>query len=580
MNATEIQTLYIMLDWRSRSLEQIMHDLQASGKRASEVTIRRALKKLQDYVLLDKLDGSYVLSYKNPKVSLIKRLSERFDLTKLLLDSNELVFKSLSEPRSVVELIRLTNISEATVFRSLEDMMETGAVKGKDRLYRLANEELVQLSRVLYEEDVRKKIEPYSDVLFDDGQVLISKVPLGRKGTGTLTGFSIYSSYGMTIHPSYDYYAYGIKEVTLEEVFVHSFLAAQNKLERTHCALFYALNGTKMNLLKVRELVRRFKLEGIWFELQNYVRGLVYKQDLFLPRKEFEERAELYGIDVRKLLPPPAYPAFFEKLGELLDGKVRMFLFGGENMRIRGLKQATKDADVVVEQRKSFDLVRKVLQKMAYRELGPQKMSEADRRLKPSGIFVKEGYPRVDIFTGVICNKFRLSDGMIERSEKKTFGKLQLYLMCKEDLFLLKSITGREADDVDMVTLAKAKDFGWRAVLRELFEQERLIGQHFCHAVLESMEFVIEQLGVKVPVYRELVNHATDLAIVRVLQLKGKRMSIVEIAKSIGDVKEYEVRRRLQQLRKKKIVSAFTASRGRNVYGLGRNADAFMQSKL
>jgi hypothetical protein len=128
--------------------------------------------------------------------------------------------------------------------------------------------------------------------------------------------------------------------------------------------------------------------------------------------------------------------------------------------------------------------------------------------------------------------------------------------------------------------LAKARDFDWRAVLRELFEQERLIGQHFCHAVLESMEFVIEQLGVKVPVYRELLNHATDFAIVRVLQLKCKKMSIVEIAKSIGDVKEYEVRRRLQQLRKKKAVSAFTASGGRNVYGLGRNADAFMRSEL
>lgn len=340
--------MYIMLDWRSRSLEQIMHELHATGKRASEVTIRRALKKLADYFLLDKLDGSYVLSYKNPKVSLIKRLSERFDLAKLLLDSNELVFKSLSEPRNVVELIKLTNLSEVTVFRSLEDMMETGAVKGKDGLYRLANEELLQLSRILYEEDVRKKIEPYSDVLFDDGQVLISKVPLGRKGTGTLTGFSLYSSYGMTIHPAYDY-AYGIQKVTLEEVLVHSLLAAQNKLERTHCALFHALNSTKMNLLKVRELVRRFKLERIWFELQNYVRGLAYNQDLFLPRKEFEERAGLYGIDVRKMLPPPAYPALFEKLGELLDGKLRIFIFGGENMRIRGLKQATKDVDIVVK---------------------------------------------------------------------------------------------------------------------------------------------------------------------------------------------------------------------------------------
>ena len=576
MNATELRTLYILLDWKKRSLEQVVQDINASGKHASEITIRRALKKLIDNNLLERSDSSYSLSYKNPKALLIKRLSARFDLAKILLDSNELVFRALSEPRTVTELIRLTKLSEATVFRGVEDLMEAGAVRREGGLYKLATDELLQLSKILYEEEVRKRIEPYSELIFDDGEVMLSKVPLGRKGTGILTGFSLYSSYGMAIHPAFDYYVYGLQQVTMEDVFVHSILSAENKLDRTHCCLFYALSSARMDLMKVRELVRRFKLESSWFELQNYVRGLTYRQDLFLPRKEFEERATLYGIDINKLLPPPAHPAFFESLGEAVNSKIQVFLFGGENMRIKGLKQSTKDVDLVVERKRSFILMKNALEKMGYRALAPREVPEVDKRLEPSGIFAKEGYPRVDIFMGLICNKFKLSPGMIQRSEKKTFGKLELYLICKEDLFLLKSITGREADDIDMVTLARSGKFDWRIVVQELYQQERLVRQHFCHPVLDSLESVMEQLGIKVPVYRELVNHATDFAIVRVLQRMRKKLTISEIARSIGDVKEYEVRRRLQQLERKKIVST-SKLKGKKVYGLGRNADVFMR---
>lgn len=582
MNKTEIQTIYVMLDWKSRSLEQIVHDFSARGKQVSKITIRRAVKKLIDEHLLEKLDSSYALPYKNPKVLLITRLSTRFDLAKFLLDSNEEVFKALSEPRTVPELVRLTKLSEVTIFRSLEDMMESGAVQREDGSYKLAGDELLRLSKILLEEDVREKLEPYAELIFDNGEVMLSRVPSGRKGAGILTAFSLYGSHGMTIHPSYDYYVQGLQKVDVEEIFVHSLVSAENKLERTHCALFYAINRERMDLLRVRELVRKFSVERTWFELQNYVRGLTYAQDLFLPLKEFEERASLYGIDVRRLVPPPAYPDFFESLGKVLGNKVRALLFGGENMRIRGLKQATKDVDLVVEERESFNLVRDALQKMKYRQLGAEQIPETDQRLGPSGIFVKEGYPRVDIFTNLICNKFKPTPTMMDRSEKRIFEKLELFIMSKEDLFLLKAITGREADDVDMVTLARGTGkFDWKTIVNELYLQEKLRKQHFCHPVLGSIESVMEQLRIKVPVYRELVNHATDVAIVRALQLKKEKLSVAEIARNVGDIEEYRVRRRLKILRKKNVVSVSTLSRrGKKVYRLGRNADAFMRCEL
>ncbi len=579
MNKTEIRAMYVMLDRKSRSLGEIMHDFNAADKRVSERTIRRAVKKLLDDNLLENDAGTYKLSYKNPKTSVIKKLSSRFDLAKLLLDSNEQVFRELSEPRTVAELVRLTKLSEATIFRSLEDMMETGAVRREDGSYKLVSDELLQLSRMLFEEHVMEKLG-HSVLIFTNGEVTLSKVPVGSEAADSLTGFSLYGEYGIAIHPSYDYYVQNVQKIGLEDVFVHSLVSAENKLERTHCALFYAANKQKMDLVKVRELVRTFNVQRAWLHLQNYVRGLTHAQDLFLPRSEFEERASLYGIDARKLVPPPAYPEFFESIGQVITSKVRVFLFGGENMRIRGLKQATNDVDLVVEETKSFNTIKETLRKMKYRQLAGDEIPEADKKLEPSGIFVNEGHPRVDIFTRLICGQFGLSQSMMKRSEKKVFGKLELYLMSKEDLLLLKAITGREADDVDMVTLARsAGKFEWRTVFEELYFQERLRKQHFCHAVDGSIEFVIGQLGVKVPLYRELANHATDVAIVRMLQLKKEPLTIAQTARNIGDIKEYEVRRRLKILAKKKVVS-MRVKKGKKVYTLDRNASAFMHCEL
>lgn len=579
MNKTEIRAVHIMLDWKSRSLEQIMLKLGADGKRVSEMTVRRAVKKLLDSKLLEKSNDSYSLSYKNPKALIIKKLSSRFDLAKLLSHSNEKIFAALCEPRRLSELVRLTKLSEATVFRSLEGMMEAGAVRREDGSYKLVTDELLQLSKMLFEEHLRDKLKPYSEVIFDNGELALIRVPSGGKENGTLTGFSMYGNYGIAIRPHYDYYVQGTHKVALEEVFAHSLVSAENKLEKTHCALFYAANRDMMDLQKVRELVRTFNIESLWFELQNYVRSMNFSHDLFLPRKEFEERARLYEIEIGKLLPPKAYPVFFETIGQLLSSKVSAFLFGGENMRMRGMKQATKDVDLVVKERSSFNLIRESLQEMGYRELAAGEIPEQDKMLEPSGIFVKEGLPRVDIFTDLICGKFKLTPSMIERSERKVFGRLELGLMSKEDLFLLKAITGREADDVDMVTLvSSAESFDWKILLHELHLQERLRRQHFCIPVFESVEMIMNQVMVKVSVYRELLNHSTDFAIVRVLQLKGS-LTIAEIARNIGDVKEYQVRRRLGFLSKKKVVSKLT-KRGRKLYGLGINVSAFMLCNL
>ena len=360
----------------------------------------------------------------------------------------------------------------------------------------------------------------------------------------------------MQLRPEFDYYILPAEKIRPEDAFVHALVVSANKLERTHCAVFYAINKKRLNVAGIRMKCEQFGVSRVWMELEVYIEGAqIQSQDLFLPWKEFAERCRMYGVSPDDLLPKKAYPEFFEELGRILPLKTNFYLIGGENMRIKGMKQATKDVDLVMKaNRKEVDTLFGSLLKMGYRRLAKFEITESDTELNPSGIFEHAKHPRVDVFSNIICNKFLLLDFMIEDARPIKFGNLTVFLASDEDVFLLKSITDREADDVDMIQiLRKSKEFNWKTVLNRLYEQEKVTGTHYCFNVFDTIEFIQNSSGMKIPIYRELLNHTTDEAILKVLKKFGK-LSVKEIANKIGNVREYEIRNRLQRLTSKGIV--------------------------
>ena len=49
-----------------------------------------------------------------------------------------------------------------------------------------------------------------------------------------------------------------------------------------------------------------------------------------------------------------AYPKLFEELSNHLSSDITIYLIGGENLRIKGYKKATKDCDIAVTNKQSF----------------------------------------------------------------------------------------------------------------------------------------------------------------------------------------------------------------------------------
>jgi len=537
----EVRAL-LALSVEPRSVRQLAEAVGCKYRRAGQIT-----GQLLQKGFVVRADGLIRLA-DTPHAVLFKKISRRYDVAKLLGDSKEDVALALLYNNDVAHVQGQTGLTYWTVRRALNRMMETGAVRERDRRYFLADDEDLRLFlRLWMEERQRRLVEPYAEVIYATGDTVLKRVPEGKIAKGSLTAFSVFSKYGVELRPVYSYYVQPERELGVEDVLVHAMVFSTNPVELTDCAIFYVKNRGSINLAKVRKLAKAFNVGDVEMDLENYVRNLtIASPEKFLPWDEFAEKARLYDISPEDLVPPTAFPWLTGELAKHAKREVRIYIFGGEAMRVRGLKRATKDVDVVVEDAEAYATLREALAAMGYRTLVGEEISKADTRLNPSGIFIREGYPRVDLFVNRICNAFYLSDSMKKRCESTKTGNLSQNIMSNEDVFLLKSITDREGDIYDMIQLAKAKGFDWRTVLNELYDQEKSMGRHFCWSLLDSVEVIEEKANIRPPFYNQLLNHCIDQAILDSVT-RWKATTMKQIREFIN-FPDYRLKSRIRKL--------------------------------
>ena len=79
---------------------------------------------------------------------------------------------------------------------------------------------------MLKTEDETVPSEPHSEILFKDGLHILKKTPRGVGSEGELTGLSLFSDYGIQCEAIHDFYIEQNSDLKLEEVLIHSVLAA------------------------------------------------------------------------------------------------------------------------------------------------------------------------------------------------------------------------------------------------------------------------------------------------------------------------------------------------------------------
>src|SRR3989344_5858415 len=183
----------------------------------------------------------------------------------------------------------------------------------------------------------------------------------------------------------------------------------------------------------------------------------------------------------------------FKVISQKLKKDLICYAFGGNAMMYYGYKNATKDVDILFETEDERREFVRVLVEIGYKKIGLSDIY-SDLQVKdphkPEMYMLKD--ERFDLFMGKIFRMY-ISKSMKERvwgkyeyrlSEKS----LTVYVLAKEDIILLKSITNRERDFDDILLIIdKEKGIDWDAIIDEAIEQYKL-GNEW--VVLDMEEFL------------------------------------------------------------------------------------------
>lgn len=190
-----------------------------------------------------------------------------------------------------------------------------------------------------------------------------------------------------------------------------------------------------------------------------------------------------------------------DELGRIatrLQTDVEAYLIGGGAMSLRGLKDTTKDIDLVVTTEAEYEHLLGALDVMGYKELTD--LGEAYRQLGARHCVQNEDGCQLDLFNRQIANKLVFSHGMEERSE--TFLQetpLRVGLVSLEDIFLFKCVGMRPDDVDDMATLVQT-GLEFETIIAEIEAQVSLLGgELFTTYISESLDTLDERHGIQTP---------------------------------------------------------------------------------
>ena len=197
------------------------------------------------------------------------------------------------------------------------------------------------------------------------------------------------------------------------------------------------------------------------------------------------------------------------KVGNALTTPVNLYLIGGAAMIQYGLKAATKDIDVLFSTYEEAVVLVHALNKAGYHQIQTSRLTSDYQAMFATQILENADGFRWDVFHEFVCRKLILSPDMIRRARSlQKAGHLTVWLISKEDIFLLKSVTERDDDVMDLLMLARSK-LDWDAVLKECLNQSR--DDFICEIDLyDKLDMLKTSYGLETSIYDRISKIAQD----------------------------------------------------------------------
>lgn len=169
------------------------------------------------------------------------------------------------------------------------------------------------------------------------------------------------------------------------------------------------------------------------------------------------------------------------------------------------MKPATKDIDLIVETKKEFDDFQDVLKSIGFKA---KLLTTEYKHMNINQIFIREDF-RIDLFYKTVCKGFSISKTMIKRANTVfELKNLKVFFCSNEDVFLFKTMTQREGDLEDCISLAQ-RGLDWKVILTELKNQIRTSGNDIWVTWVGERLDLLEERGLNIPIMKE-INKMTD----------------------------------------------------------------------
>lgn len=192
-----------------------------------------------------------------------------------------------------------------------------------------------------------------------------------------------------------------------------------------------------------------------------------------------------------------------EKLATEISERVSLYLIGGGGLIFYGLKEATKDLDVVLENSEGIGVLVDALRNLGYRPLRLMEISRPYRKMEAHNLENRDGF-RWDIFDQLVCNRLALSSEMKSRgTDFYAKGTLKVMLASKEDIFLFKGITERETDLDDMRLLAES-GLSWEIIEQECRNQSVSSGRLWENALYQRLIDLKDKHKIEAPIEKSI----------------------------------------------------------------------------
>ena len=186
----------------------------------------------------------------------------------------------------------------------------------------------------------------------------------------------------------------------------------------------------------------------------------------------------------------------FIAIGNILPKRLQVYAIGGTALMLRGIKNATLDVDFIFDKKEDRKEFIEALKKLGAKE---SDVTLVYGLKDNTPLMLEFNNCRFDMFMNKIITS-TFSDAMKERAKQiHEFGNLIIRVADPDDVLIMKSVTSREKDLDDIVSIINKSHIDWEIIVEESREQVKLGNEIAIMSLGEKLEKLANRKLIVVP---------------------------------------------------------------------------------